>query len=247
MARGTLASTVLTMLKAEIGDYAGTNTVRDAELYQLMSNKQNELVLAYDWSFLTQRWDAPVASSQQFVTWPTVDIDGLTAMINLDEIDKLEVLWNTKYQPMLYGIGSQEYNTFNFALLGETSDPINKWREASNPDDAVNPNKFEVWPVPTTAQTVRITGERLPTAITSGSVKVDLDDLLIALGVGADVLFYKNPQKSQLMNQRFQAHLKRLGGQSKTSDKKRTLGASEGSEADFNKSRKLVAIAGNTH
>lgn len=246
MPRGTLASTVLTMLKAEIGDYAGTNTIRDAELYQLMSNKQAELVLTYDWSFLVQMWDAPVAAQQQFVTWPTTDIDGLAAVINLDEINKLEVLYNQKYQPMLYGIGSAQYNTFNYVLLGQTSDPIMRWREASDPSDATNTNKFEVWPVPTTAQTVRVTAERQPTAITGGSIKVDLDDLLITLGVASDVLFYKNPQKAQLVNQRFQAHLRRLGGQSKTSDKTRILGDGEG-EADFNRNRKLVAIAGNTH
>lgn len=244
MSRGTLASTVLTMLKAEIGDFAGTNTVRDAELYQLMSNKQLELVMEYDWSFMQGRWDAPVAANQQLVTWPTVTDEGLTATINFDEIDKMEVLYNQVYQPMLYGIGSAQYNFSNYQLLGQTLDPISNWREAADPSDAVNPLKFEVWPVPSTTQTVRITGERQPTLISGAGIKVDLDDMLVTLGVAADVLFYKNPQKATRCMQRFQSHLKRLGGQSKTSDKNRSLAGDSGSN-QFRKDIKLVAIAAN--
>lgn len=244
MARGVTASTVLTKLKAEIGDYAGTNTVRDAELYQLMSNKQQQLVMDYDWSFLTRRWDAACAVNSQFITYPTVDDVGLTATINIDELDKVEVLYNQKYQPVLYGIGSEQYNLFNYQLLGQTSIPIRRWREASNPDDAVQPNTFEIWPVPSVAQTVRITGERQPTLITGGTIKVDLDDMLIALAVAADVLSFKNPEKARYKLQQFQSHLRRLGGQSKTSDKIRTLGGGDGEE--FDRNRRLVAIAGNT-
>lgn len=247
MARGVLASTVLTKLKAEIGDYAGTNTVRDAELYQLMSNKQQQLVMEYDWSFMTRRWDVSAPVNTQFITYPTVDDVGLTATINIDELDKVEVLYNLMYQPVIYGIGAPQYNVFNYQLRGQTSIPIRNWREASNPDDAVQPNTFEVWPVPSVAQTIRFTGERQPTAITGASIKVDLDDMLIALAVAADLLFYKNPQKAQYKMTQFQQHLRRLGGQSKTSDKIRILGGGNmESEDEFNKSRRLVAIAGNT-
>lgn len=246
MSRGVLASTVLTKLKAEIGDYAGTNTVRDTELYQLMSNKQQQLVMEYDWSFMTRRWDVAAPVNTQFITYPTVDDIGLTCTINIDEIDKVETLYNQKYQPVDYGIGSAQYNTFNYQLLGQTSYPIARWREASNPDDAVDPNEFEVWPVPSVAQTIRFTGERLPTSITGGTIKVDLDDMLIALAVASDLLFYKNPQKAQYKIQQFQAHLRRLGGRSKTSDKVRILGGGDGeSTNEFNRSRKLIAIAGN--
>ncbi len=245
MARGTLSQTVLSMLKAEVGDFAGTNTVRDAELYQLMSNKQLELVMEYDWSFMEARWDAAVAPSQQLVSWPTVTDEGLTATVNFDEINKLEVLYNNIYQPMFYGIGSAQYNFSNFQLLGQTLDPISNWREAADPSDAVNPLKFEIWPVPSTAQTVRISGERQPTLITGTGIKVDLDDMLVALGVAADLLFYKNPQKATRVMQRFQSHLKRLGGQSKTSDKPRSLAGDCGEPGQFRKDIKLVAIAAN--
>jgi hypothetical protein len=159
MARGTALSTLVTMLKAEIGDYSGTNTARDNALMQLLSNMQTQLALEYKWSFLIRRWDVQVPGGTQYVTFPTVDIDGESSTMNLDELKTVQVYWNTIYQEMEYGIGADQYNAMN-PTLGNQSDPIQRWRERSNVDESVDSSQFEVWPLPASTQTVRFEGER---------------------------------------------------------------------------------------
>lgn len=240
MARGTALSTLLIMLKAEIGDYAGTNTSRDAELSQLLSNKQLQLKEEFRWSFLIRRWNSAVAANQQFVQFPTVDADfGETALIDTDQLESVEVKWNSVYFDVEYGIGEEEYNALDFSL-GQQTDPIQRWREASNIVEASQPNKFEVWPVPVTPQVMRFTGERqlLPLAVANDTA--DLDDMLVVLGVAADKLARSKQADAQLKLQAFGRRLRQLGVHNQTRRKCRILGG--GGSNDFKRSRKLAGL-----
>src|SRR5512139_295968 len=106
MARGTPLLALRSMLKAELGDFSGANTARDAELNQLLANKQMQLAREVEWAFLRRRWDVSVAAGQQFVSLPNTEIDyGVTALQDLDHVDRVEVRWNDIWQPVLEGIG----------------------------------------------------------------------------------------------------------------------------------------------
>lgn len=202
------------MLKAETGDFANTNTTRDALLNALLSNKQKQLATENQWPFLERRWNVPVAANTQYVSLPTTtsaDPTAQTVDIDLDRLPFAEVLFNQVYLPIRYGIGDEEYNALNFAF-GRQSDPIQRWRLATNAmstsEASVPVNAFEVWPVPVTAQTIRFTGRRALLPLTDEAHKCDLDDMLIVLFVAADLLARAKqpdaPLKLQNAQKRFQ-------------------------------------------
>lgn len=212
MARGTTVTNLLTMLKAEIGDFASTNTSRDNELTVLLSNMQKRLATEHYWPFLERHWDVNCPAGQQYISLPTVtsgDPETETSDINLDELPVAKVLWNTLYQPVEYGINEEQYNIFNFAL-GQTSDPIQRWRLATNPNEAEDPNQFEVWPVPVTDQVMRFTGERAIQSLAAPTDTADLDDMLIVLFVAAERLARGEKADSNIKMQMAQRRLQWL-------------------------------------
>ena len=239
MARGVLVSTVLSMIKAEIGDYSGTNTASDNAIIVQMSNFQKWLATEYDWPFLERRWDVAAPANTQFLTFPTLDDNGDTSAINMERMPLVEVLWTQVYQPVLYGIGAEEYNTLNLAYQ-QQSDPIQRWRAATNPNEPTNVNQFEVWPVPVTAQTLRFTGQRTLLNCAATTDKCDLDDMLITMGVAAEKLQRSNQKDAQLKLTKFQHRLQFIRQNYPTRDRIRVLGG--GGENEFKRERKLAGM-----
>jgi hypothetical protein len=188
MPRGNTVANMLIMLKAEIGDFSGTNSTRDSELIQLMSNMQQRLLTEHYWPFMERWWDISCPPGIQYLTLPSnLDSEPTSESfpINLDELPTVQNFWNNIYQPVEVGINWEQYNSFNFAL-GQQSDPIQRWRLATNPNEPENPNVFEVWPVPVTTQTLRFTGERVLQSFVAPTDTADLDDTLIVLFVAAE-------------------------------------------------------------
>lgn len=239
MARGTTVVSLLAKLKAEIGDFSGTNTVRDLELTQLLDNKQKWLATEYEWPFLEQRWDQTVAIGAQFKTLPTTDAEGDTTAINMERFPKVEVYWGQHWTPVEYGIGSDEYNTLDHSL-GQDSDPIQRWRVATNPNEPTNPNQYEVWPVPVTAQTIRFTGQRTVTDLTANGATADLDDMLLVYFVAGERLMRSKQQDAQLKLQMAQRRLQWVRQNYPTRDVRRSLAG--GGESDFKRDRRNVGM-----
>ncbi len=245
MALGTTLADLRAMLKAEIGDFAGTNPVRDAELNVLLSNKQKWLATEYDWPFLERRWDASVAPGAQYTTFPTVDDLGQTTNIDMERMPRVEVLWNTQYQPVSYGIGRDEYNTMNIAR-GQSSDPILRWRWASpvnepaTPANSGTPNKFEVWPVPVTNQTIRFTGQRTLQTLASNSDTADLDDMLLVLFVAAERLIRSKQADGKERMELAERRLSWIKRNYPVRSRTRVLGGGE--EEDFKQQRRTVGM-----
>ena len=243
MARGTALSVVRSMLKAEVGDFSGTNSTSDSELNARISTEQKRLSALVNWSFLERHWDLVVAAGQQFVELPMItggDPEVEVVAINMQREPKMEVLWSQKYNPVTYGIGAPQYNTLNFAF-GETSDPIQRWRISTNVTEESAPNEFEVWPVPSTGQTVRFTGQRTLLALTAEDDTLDLDDLLVVYYVAAKILAREKQADSQMMLQMATGLFQMLRQQDKQVDRFRIRG---GGDYEFDKDRKLVGIAG---
>lgn len=243
MSRGTTLSTLRSMLKAEIGDFTGTNSNRDAVLNNLLSNMQKRLGVEHFWPFLERDWDVVVPPNTQYVSLPTVTAGNPeveTSAINLDQLPTVKTLYTTQYWPVNYGIDEDEYNTFNFAL-GQTSDPIQRWRLATNPNEAADPNQFEVWPVASTQQTLRFRGERAIQQLVNDGDTADLDDMLIVLFCAAEILTRAKQPDGPLKMQGAQRHLQWLKQGYNTKDKVRTMDGK--GDDQFNKSRQLIGVA----
>lgn len=198
--RGTTLANLRLMLRSEIGQTMQTTiaTQGDAQLNQMLSNKQVWLSAMYDWPFLENRWDLTVPPAIRYLALPIdPNVPGTaTYIINWDRPVLVEALWTRLWRPLMYGIGSSEYNTTN-SDLGIQRDPIQRWQMATNVNDATA-SQIEVWPIPVTAQIIRFTGQRMLKPLYGNDANTaDLDDLLLVNMVAADYLtFHKNPAAS---------------------------------------------------
>jgi hypothetical protein len=201
MARGTQLIFMRQMLKAELGQTlaAGAAIQGDARLNQLLSNKQQWLSSEYDWPFLEHRWDLTVGPSVRYLPLPTI-MNGPAAtqtQINFERPVIVEVLFNTKWQDVIYGIGADEFNTRN-SDIGEAEDPIQRWDFSTNIDEPTAPNQVEMWPIPITQQTVRFTGQRVLLPLVADTDTADLDDMLLVYFVAADLAREKDDSSAQI-------------------------------------------------
>lgn len=196
MARGTLTSVLLTRLKAELG-YAledGLATAEDARLTLLLDHTQKWLMGEYDWPFLKRTGDVLLAVADRTATLP--------ATLDMDRSVQVSVFNNNIWLPLTYGITAEDFSVWN-SDAGAVASPIIKWQYASN-------TTFEVWPRPSTATTVRFTGMKLVSALTTGTDVAELDDQLIVLYAAADIASGQNKPDAPAKLARAQTRFKSL-------------------------------------
>lgn len=208
MSRGTALATLRAYLKAELRDTQETNSAVDVEYNYALANRQKDLAFAYDWSFLEHRWDLACAAASRYLNVPTADDRGATVSINFERPVKVERLFNTYYNPVDYGISSEQYNFRNGVT--QPLDPIMRWQLVTNVNEAASPNQIEIWPVPSTAQTLRFTGQRDLLALTDDTKTADLDDLLIVYLVAADYLAMRKQENAPLVLRKANERLVKL-------------------------------------
>lgn len=174
MPRGTAFSVLLTMLKGECGYnmQSGVATAQDTELYQVLQNKQAWLWSQYKWPFLYTHKDVTLAANARYYNFP--------AGLSFDYPTEVEVKWGTLWFDVSYGIKGEEYEAVD-PEVGQTLDPVSRWQNFSL-------TQFEVWPMPSTVQTLRFWGTATLTTFVDGTTLADLDDLLIVLYAAADKL-----------------------------------------------------------
>lgn len=209
MSRGVTLAALVTRLKAEVGDAQEANTFADQEYKYLLATKQQDFANGYDWDFLERRWDLACAGGSRYLTLPTVDIQGATNTISFERPILVERLYNTKYAPVTYGIGSQQYNYLN-SDLGQSMDPIQNWRMSSSAADAASPNQVEIWPIPQTSQVMRFTGQRALNPLLVDADKADLDDLLLIYFVAAERLLLRDQKSAAFKFKQAEDHLVKL-------------------------------------
>lgn len=125
------------MLKAELGHTLtdGVATADDANLRVLLSNKQKWWAAMYDFPDLETRQDVAVLASTRYYQMPT----------SLDRTRpfKVETKYNDVWQPVCYGIGSDEFTVWD-SDANDTQDPVLKWVlhgvEVSGPPTALTVN-----------------------------------------------------------------------------------------------------------
>jgi len=191
------------MLKAELGYTLTANvaTADDQQLYRLIDNEQKRLAADYDWSFLDKYADVAATVGSRNLNLPLTNIV-------FERPTLVTRLFNTLWQEIGHGISDAEYNVVNSDLAVQ-QDPIQRWR--LNSDGTT----FEVWPIPSTAQTIRFHGQRPITSLqTAGAYDpakaLDLDDLLVVLFVAANRLARTKQADAQLTLARAQARLQML-------------------------------------
>jgi hypothetical protein len=178
------------MVRAEIGQTMSTSiaTAGDAGMNAMLSNVQLLYSTLRDWPFLRRKWDVACGQGDRYKSFPTQDIRGSTATLNTERPFIVKVLFNTIYQDVAWGIGDEEFDIRN-SDLGQQEDPIQRIDYATNIAETAHADEFEIWPLPTTAQTLRFYGQRQPYVLAAETDKADLDDLLLVYSVAAELLY----------------------------------------------------------
>jgi hypothetical protein len=245
MPRGVTLATLRSMLKAEIGDFSGDNSVRDAELNVLLSNKQKFLATSYDWPFLIHRWDFLCTSGTRFYSFPTTtssnaEPSALTAGINFERPVRSYVKQSGFWWPVDYQQGEEDFNFYD-PEMGEKAERITKWRIATNTSEASNADMIEVWPTPDTAQTLRIIGQRNVLDLSSDDHKADLDDMLLVLLVAGEKLVRLGQADAELKLSQGMDRFRTIRAMYPKKSARYVLGHADVPEED---QRKFVAIGG---
>ena len=173
--RGTDITELIAMVKAELllDSDSEVSPAGDAALAQQISTMQKWLALRHDWEFLRTEKTVNLVAGTRYYAFPT---SGSPATLAFELGRPVEVhcyfgeLWN----PVEYGISPEQYNYLN-PTLDQRCDPVNNWQFY---DDA-GTLKLEVWPLPATAMTFRIVGQRRLNRLTTAGDLCDLDDVLI--------------------------------------------------------------------
>lgn len=203
MARLQTLLAIRNSLKAALGRSLSSGTGDDAILNQLISDRQNWLATEYDWPFLEDRFDIVIPPQSRYLSFPTLDDEGDTTAMNLERPYKVEVLWSSKWSPLDYGIGSEQFNYISSDPPTQYQDPIQRWRWSQE-------GKFEIWPVNTTQQLVRFTGQRQLDTLTTDAATADLDDQIIWMSVAAQMLYRSKQADADYYERLYQARLRRV-------------------------------------
>lgn len=198
MPRQTLLPTLVRQLKACLGDSLTVGTQSDSLYKQLLSDKQQWLVGEFDFPFLKCRWNKNVVAGDRYLTFPTTDITGATVSLKLERPLKAYTFWTAVWMELEYGIDEiDEMNSLNPDTnlpnrAQQPLDPIKRWQWSG-----ADSTKFEIWPIPVTAQIVRFVGQRELAALSADTDKAELDDQLIVLSLAVDLLSKRKSADAQ--------------------------------------------------
>jgi hypothetical protein len=197
MARGTTLADLLVMVKAECGyNLQGVATAQDQELKALLSNMQLWLWSQYQWPFLYTHADVGATAGGRYLNFP--------AGLSFDYPTEAETKWGDLWYDVAYGIKGEQYEAVD-PDRGQFQDPIERWQNYSA-------TQFEVWPVPSDAQTLRFWGTATLPDLKVDSDVAALDDLLIVLFTAAEKLGRSKQKDAQNKLQRAQALFNKLRG-----------------------------------
>jgi hypothetical protein len=183
MALGTQLQVLVEMVRDETGMSSATSQGIDhlAKIKRLIRRTHVMLADAYEWEHLILTMgDAvlPIGGDQQFYTFPETLNTDRPFIVHLH----LSGVW-TRLEP---GIAPERYNEIDSYGTGR-GDPLRwGWHGATG---------IEVWPVPALAEgELHFTGTKKANALVAEDAPADIDDILIALQVAAEILAGNNQE-----------------------------------------------------
>jgi hypothetical protein len=178
MARGTSLGELVNQLRLAAGrdpNPALSISTLD-QMKQFLRQEQERLYDEFDWPFLQVTRDKTLEAGSYFYDVPED--------MNLERIQKVDILSNGHWLPVDRGISLDQYNVQD-SDEGLRSDPVSRWDVKDTGDGA----QIEVWPIPATdGSTLRFTGIRKLRPLIANDDTADLDDQMVVNFVAADIL-----------------------------------------------------------
>lgn len=194
-------SSLREQLKALIGDSLEVGSANDKTYNIRLFKTVKWLAGEYDWPFMELRTDVAATAGTRYYQFP-LGADGVSPVYNYDRPIKAEYKWNTYWHKLDVGIGATQYNAFD-SDRGLTADPPTRWRQT-------NDGRYELWPIPQTVGTVRLTGQQALTRLDEDDDLCDLDDDMVTLFTAAEIIQRSNLADSKSMMQQAQDRFLKL-------------------------------------
>ena len=202
MARGTAWSVIRTMFKAEVGVELDETVASgdNARYLQLANNQIKWLISQNAWLLGKTRAEVALLAGTRYYTFPETTID-------IDRVDREAFVKKSdgyRY-PLQFGISQHQFNAY--ASETRQDSPILRW------DLVVDTTlKIEVWPLPSEAQTLMLSGIGVFTPMTVDASTCPIDDLLVVLFMAAEQLARDKASDAQAKLAKAQALLSSLKG-----------------------------------
>lgn len=205
MARGTTLGRLVTMLREECGHATSAALAQNQlpHVKRVLARIQESLWTDHDWEHLKIRRDEPLMAGQRYYSFPTdLAFERISAL-------KVEVQYNEQFQPVEYGIGSEQYNVSNPAS-DDRDAPVRRWQHYAGEEGEDASNQYEVWPMPEAddEQILRFHGIRKLPALVADADRAALDDNLIVLFAAVEFLKDEDAKKKQAAASQLYARLK---------------------------------------
>lgn len=139
--------------------------------------------------------------------------------LNFERVERAVVWYNSLPHECVRGIGFDEYSQYD-SLSDERSDPVQRW----DVRDVAGATQFEVWPIPSTAQTIQFQGIRSISRLVADADVCLLDDNLIILGAAAAL--HKDTKRREELRKDYAERSRVLRAHGARTAPKRQLGIS---------------------
>lgn len=144
-------------------------------LQRTLKRTQEFLYDEFDWSFLKVTRDIVLEAGSRYYDFP--------ADLNLERVQRVDVLYSDQWRPVCRRLDLDHYNAHD-SDDGERQDPVQIWDIRDTGDGP----QIEVWPIPATATTLRLTGIRALKPLVEDGDRADLDDMMIVLYAAGELL-----------------------------------------------------------
>jgi hypothetical protein len=165
MARNVQLGEMLDAFRAEISvslDRTSSQNSLDIHKYAIR-NAQKFLYETWDWPMLNIYRDVVLNAGQRLYDFPD--------QIEYEGVRKVWTKWGAEWVPVEFGIRPEDYNAFD---EGSRSDPVMRW-------DVREGTQIEVWPTPSSAGSLRMSGKMSLLPLVNENDRSTLDDHLIVL------------------------------------------------------------------
>ncbi len=235
MARGETFLELQVMLREEIGRSSDVSIGVDdlPQLKRVINRVYRTLYLQHDWPFLRRVFGkVPLSAGQKLYNLP--------ADLNVERIEDVVVWWSGSPQPIVRGIGFDEYNEVDSeAATPARQDPTLAWDVRDSGGTAM----IEVWPIPATDDMdLQFIGIRSIPKLVNDADLLFLDDELVVLFAAAKFLARQKSEDAPQVLAEAAAMFQRLKGRSSGgAGKRHRMGVGTAKE-DAARSRATVRI-----
>lgn len=241
MARGTQLQDLVRMLRAEVGHSTKVSVGVDNldGLVQKLQRTQVMLNDDYDWPFMRTEFEVQLQAGQRYYDLPF----GTGGQLDMERIETVATNYSGRPTPLHRGIGFENYASFN-SDNGDRASPARRW-DIRRVDTAKE--QIEVWPIPATnfQEIIFFQGFKKLAPLIAMSDTADIDDILIVLTTGSEILARAKSADAGSMQAAAAARLKQLKARTKGSMQIRTMGG--GSDNQKNLGKTIIRIGSSTN